>query len=130
MRICASDYCYSRNHLTKAAGGDLASREAIFLFSSRRLSNDFLNLFQALVLAPLDDVQDVLAELHVIFGLLKQETTDLLRVVFELIMLPGYVESRFRAVHGNAECSTVNGPDLFVLALPQLAVQAFGNVDA
>ena len=89
-----------------------------------------MNLFQALVLAPVDDVQDVLAELHVIFGLLKQETIDLSRVVSELIMLPGYVESCLRAVHGDAECGTVNRSDLFVLALPQLAVEAFGNVDA
>ena len=77
------------------------------------------NLSQSLVLAPIDDVQDVLAELHVIIGLLKQETIDILRVVFNLIILPGYVESRLRTVHGDAECSTINGLDLLVLALSQ-----------
>ena len=76
-----------------------------------------MNLFQALVLAPVDNVQDVVAELHVIFGLLKQETIDLSRIVFELIMLPGYVESCLRAVHSDAECGTVDRLDPFVLAL-------------
>ena len=44
-----------------------------------------LNLLQSLVLSPVNDVLDVFAELHVICGLLKQET---IYVVIKLIMLP------------------------------------------
>jgi len=45
-------------------------------------------------------------------------------------MLPRDVESRLRAVYSDAKCSTVNGLDLIALALFQLAVEAFGNVNA
>ena len=88
-----------------------------------------LNLFQALVLVLIDDIQDVLAELHIIFGLLKQETIDLLCVVFELILLLRYVKSRLCSVYDDIKYDIVNKLDLFVLALSQLAVKAFGNVD-
>lgn len=46
------------------------------------------------------------------------------------IMLPGYVESRLRAIHGDTECGTVNRLDLIALAMSQLVVKAFSNVDA
>ena len=76
-----------------------------------------LNLFQVLVFPLIDDVPDVLAELHVILRLLKCETLNFLHVVIELIMLPQDIESCLRAAHGDAECGTVNRLNLIALVM-------------
>ncbi len=71
----------------------------------------------------------MLVELDVVHGVLKQEAPDSLHVVNQLTMLPRNVQSGLCAVHGDTERSTVDGPDLIALAIPQLAVKTFGNVD-
>jgi len=70
-----------------------------------------------LVFPLIDDVQDVLAELHILLRLLKQEALYLPHVVIELIMLPRDVESRLRAVYGDTKSGTVNRPDLIAPTL-------------
>jgi hypothetical protein len=44
-------------------------------------------------------------------------------------MLPRDIESRFCATYGDAECGAVNRQDLIALALSQLVIKAFSNID-
>jgi hypothetical protein len=71
-----------------------------------------------LVFPLIDDVQDVLAELHVMIRPLKQETVNTRHVRYKLIMLPRDIESRFRAAYSDAERGVIDKLDLLILALP------------
>ncbi|KAJ8064710.1 hypothetical protein OCU04_007030 [Sclerotinia nivalis] len=99
-------------------------------YSPPREYPTILNLFQSFVLTPFNNIQNMLSELDIIVGILKEIAVELLHVIIEFILFPGNIETSFSSVHGDAEGCSIEQCDIFILALSELLVKFFGDVDA
>lgn len=88
------------------------------VLSSRRESRESRTPFNRLSYPPADNVQYVLAELAVIFGLLEQETIDVRHIGIKLVLPLRDVESHLCTTDSKGKSSVINLFDLVALAVP------------